>query len=289
MKRKTLRKGILSGACLLATASQGSAATAGFGVNLIENGQAETPPPVNSRTPNVLITGWEDVGVTYGNTTVLTGNTSATNLRYTITSGIPYSPDGLGYSQNGAQTYSGPTLSTFYGTVTSGQQITDSGVVTGTLLGNAYFYAGGGGNNTLSQRIDLGSMSVGDLASIDSGSASFLMEGWFGGYSGTGGPQGDTATLSVKFFDVSSVQLGSTFTIGGGVGSDMTFADLAGAVPGGSRSIQFDMNFVNVPPGANDGGADNLAFVINVPEPGSAVLLGLGGLALWQYRRRRRT
>ena len=286
MKKRTLRKRLVSGACLLAAAAQGNAATAGFGLNLVQNGQAETPPPADSRTPNAIVTGWEDLGATYGNTTVLTGDATVNTLRYTITSGTPYSPDGLGYSQNGKQTYSGPTLNTFYGPVTSGQQITDSGATTGTILGNAYFYAGGGANHTLSQRIDLASMSGTELSTIDLGSASFTMEGWFGGYTGGGVPQGDTGTFSAKFFDASNAQLGSTMTIGGSVGSDMSFANLAGAVPGGTRSIQFDMNFINVPPGANDGGIDNLAFVI-VPEPATLALFGLGAAGLLLTRRRR--
>src|ERR1700704_4158405 len=58
MKKRTLRKRLVSGACLLAAAAQGNAATAGFGLNLVQNGQAETPPPADSRTPNAIVTGW---------------------------------------------------------------------------------------------------------------------------------------------------------------------------------------------------------------------------------------
>ena len=156
------------------------------------------------------------------------------------------------------------------------------------MLGNAYFYAGGiTGNHTLSQKIDLSGLSAADLSTIDTGAAAFKMEGWSGGYTGSGGPQGNTGTFSAKFFNGASAQLGSAFTIGGFVGSDMTFTNLLGTVPTGTRSIEFDMNFINVPPGANDGGLDNLAFVI-VPEPASVAVAALGGAGLLLARRLRR-
>lgn len=254
-----------------------SAAVAALDVNLVHNGGAETGTGKSGSGRNT-IPGWNDPGVVYGDTTVVSGATEAgysANIQNYANA----------YSQAATQTYLGTTLSTTYGPVVSGQSIKGAG----NLLGGTYFYAGNTttGSWGLSQTIDL-SNALTLLATIEGGNARFAIEGWFGGY----GPSnaGDYGQFRATFYastDGSGTALDS-ITIGptGAINNTaMLYDSDTGVVPVGTQSITFTALF-NRTFGGNDAAIDNLSFVISVPEPSSALLGGIAFAAALIRRRR---
>lgn len=262
---------------LLLCAPHANAALALLNTNLIENGDAQTDTGKTTWGKGT-VTGWNDQGATHGDTTVTSSNTE---IGYSINTQAYAGA----YSQAASQTYSGSKLTTYYGNVTSGDQLKG----TGNLLGTNYLYAGGNGkySMTQSQTISLaGNSSL--ITFINSGNAGYTSEGWFGGY-GPGSSQGDYGQLNISFFSsidgtgtaISSTMVGQT---AGNTDKNMHFYSESGFVPVGTQSIIFVANYVKTY-GDNDAAMDNLAFVI-VPEPSSSLLL-LGSCALLAFKRRR--
>jgi hypothetical protein len=150
------------------------------------------------------------------------------------------------------------------------------------------FFAGGPGTGIGSgdQNVDVSSIAT----QIDAGTVTFVMSGYFGGFD----TQLDNAQLVAYFRDGSNAILNpSGFILQGpnaAARSNQTgllFETTNGAIPVGTRDIEFVLNMFFVTGSYNDGYADNLSFVPNnastaptgTPEPGTNLLLGAGLLA----------
>ena len=173
-----------------------------------------------------------------------------------------------------------------------GPQITTPGPITGR---GSNFFAGGyieevppGGDiesSSISQIFDVRDL---DLL-IDGGHVTFEIDGWFGGWM----DQEDYATLTAIFLDSGGSELDSV-TIGGasvadrGGDTELLYYGTAGSVPLFTADIKVVLEMTRVLGGSNDGYADNLSFLLMVPEPSTMVLLGmgLGGLGLVGRRSR---
>lgn len=199
---------------LAAVACAAGVASAGTGVNLVQNGGFEAGAGGNGSIV-VGAPGW----TTLGFATVVTWDTGA---------GFP-GPFDPGPADRGAN-----------------------------------FASGGPGNSSsaLAQVIDVS----GDAALIDSGSASFVLSGWLGGYFN----QDDHATLGVQFFSESSELLGAASVVGP-LAADregltgLLQRSVSGAVPALARSARVTLSFQRVAGDFNDGYADGIGFVLRSP------------------------
>ncbi|WP_227021626.1 PEP-CTERM sorting domain-containing protein [Oceaniferula marina] len=164
-----------------------------------------------------------------------------------------------------------------------------------------------------SQTVDLStSLSGADLANIANGNGTFTFGSWMAGYSG----DGNIVATQLQFFsstDGSGAAL-STFTLDRGVttnqintadkivnpggGNNATSEtdpdwwaqyELSNTVPASAQSltVTFVAGTGHAAGGANDWYADDVIVdITTVPEPSSAALVGLGGLALILRRRK---
>ncbi len=179
-----------------------------------------------------------------------------------------------------------------YGAAGGFPTVTDPGPVNR----GSNFFAGGpnSGTSSGSQLLDVSNIS----GLIDAGTITFLLSGYLGGFDG----QGDNATLTANFLNASSANIGSA-TIGPVTVGDRASATglllrtTSGAIPTGTRSINFLLQMNRQAGAYNDGYADNLSFVATstaapgVPEPGTmgTLAVGFGALALLVSRRGIRT
>jgi hypothetical protein len=136
-------------------------------------------------------------------------------------------------------------------------------------------------------------------AQIDAGQVSYNLYSQFSTYR----LQGDYATVFLRFFDGSSTPLGSPVSIGGaaftaalGSGNNGSYPDarnwgadsLAGLVPANARFAQLSVQEVKTAVGtAIDGYLDNISLNVDIPEPSSLGLWGLGAGLLAFLRKRR--
>jgi PEP-CTERM motif-containing protein len=139
------------------------------------------------------------------------------------------------------------------------------------------FYGGNGANDTLSQIVSLSSISA---SLIDAGNAIAFFGFWEQGLNQ--GTPSDDVFLSLMFLDASNAAIGS-FTgpeIDSHLGSWTEYSANM-AVPVGSRSISYTLNFVRHNGTDNDGFADDASLKISaVPEPSSLAIFALGSLGL---------
>lgn len=254
------------------------AVSVALNVNLVENGNAEAGDrAVGSHAS--LIPAWEDPENTYGSSRACVVNPLQPSAN-TATNSSLYSP-----------TYSAGTPN-----VASG--FTDFGTAffsgAGAQWGNDGIGAGQRPNNiAISQCV-----SLCPALQITDGSYSFRAAAWFGGLS----RNDDSAFYDITFFDESGRQLGDFYRLGGITATDRGNSSfrwidkaLDGQVPAGACQVRFDVWFNDPDFNGNtgsDGAIDNISFVITggptvVPEPASAALFALAGLAA--ARRRRRT
>ena len=154
--------------------------------------------------------------------------------------------------------------------------------------GTNFFFGGNDVSTSLTQTISLSSFT----ALIDSGSASYDLSGWLGGYAF----QRDNTVVTATFKDAGSVDLGSAATLGPVTNTDrnnitgLFFRQTGTALPVGTRTVTIQMDFTRVDGAFNDGYADSLSFkvtsaVSSAPEPGTLIFLMLGGTLVLVKRR----
>jgi hypothetical protein len=127
--------------------------------------------------------------------------------------------------------------------------------------GNQFFGGGDAGDATLSQRVDLSSAA----AEIDAGAVPFTLSGWLGGSQ----KDRSDATVTVRFLDASSQQLGSAASIGPVTRADRQHKtellprSTTGTVPVGARSASVVVSFTDRNgDGYNDGFADDVSLTV---------------------------
>ncbi|MBS4096473.1 MAG: hypothetical protein KGZ83_06505 [Sulfuricella sp.] len=126
--------------------------------------------------------------------------------------------------------------------------------------GNNFFYGGSVGSAAASQTVSLSFAAT----SIDSGTASYTLAGWLGGWSS----QNDNVTVTATFYDASQRQVGATATIGPVLASERGSAtsllerSTSASVPVGARSALVRMAFSRASGSSNDGYADNLSLIL---------------------------
>ena len=139
--------------------------------------------------------------------------------------------------------------------------------------GSNYFAGGSAKANctfTQTPAIDL----TAGATTIDAGTATFAVSGYFGGY----GSDNDNATLTLTFQSAAGATL-STVTIGG-VGPDdradndngLYMRKQIGQVPAGARTATVTLNMKWVDGDTNEAAADNLVLLLNAPAAASSLV-----------------
>jgi len=134
------------------------------------------------------------------------------------------------------------------------------GTPSSSTQGNAFLADGPYGDSSAYQTVNVSSASV----AIDTGTITYNLNGWLGGYSTYGGE----ATVSLKFMDANGNQLG-TGQIGPvtawdrGYSTKLIAQSQTGKVPVGTRSIQVVLLFDNTNGSQNVGYADNLSLTLS--------------------------
>ena len=128
--------------------------------------------------------------------------------------------------------------------------------------GSAFFADGPYGNSSISQTVDVASAS----SQIDTGSITYTLSGWLGGYSSYTG----SAVITASFNSASSTPL-TTAELSGDTpearGNTTSFLDESstGTIPSGTRTIVVTIQFTSDPTTLNTGYADNLSLIISTP------------------------
>jgi hypothetical protein len=130
------------------------------------------------------------------------------------------------------------------------------------------------GSSTLTQTINVGQYA----SAIDSGTISYLLSGWLGGWDG----QDDNATVTATFQNASGIAL-SSGTIGPVLSSDrsgasgLLYRSTTGTVPTGTRSVLVVATITRTAGTANDGYADNLSLALGGSGLSTACIPGGDG------------
>lgn len=158
--------------------------------------------------------------------------------------------------------------------------------------GSFDFYGHTGALGTLSQTVALVGNQGLTAAAIDAGLTTANVGFWEQGLSQ--GTPSDDGSVTLTFLDATSTALGSASTpeVDSHSGAWQSFAG-GYAIPVGTRSIVYTMNFIRYNGSDNDSFLDDnsltvTASVAAVPEPGGLALAGLGGLGLMGSALRRR-
>ena len=155
-------------------------------------------------------------------------------------------------------------------------------------FGSTFFYGGSSETMDISQIIDVSA----NAAAIDAGNGRAFIAGAMGSWRNL-----DIGTFTLTFLDVASTDLGASLSLNALDNPTLETNDLTGAgnqelsstvvVPVGTRTFSVVFSSTRTDGTDHDAYADN--FVVDytaVPEPSSAALLGLGGLALILRRRK---
>lgn len=131
--------------------------------------------------------------------------------------------------------------------------------------GNAFISDGPYGDSALMQTINVSSAAT----SIDTGTITYNLSGWLGGY----GIYAGQAVVTASFLDGSGNLLGAPGELYGVTASVRGDANAfiakssTGAVPAGTRSIAVQLQFINTSASYNIGYADNLSLTLSTPVP----------------------
>jgi hypothetical protein len=129
--------------------------------------------------------------------------------------------------------------------------------------GNAFIADGPYGDSALMQTVNVSSAA----GTIDTGSVTYSLSGWLGGY----GAYAGQAVVTATFLDGSGNVLGQPGELSGVTASARGNANAfiakssAGAVPAGTRSIAVQLQFINTSASYNIGYADNLSLTLSTP------------------------
>ncbi|HSY28432.1 MAG TPA: alkaline phosphatase family protein [Burkholderiaceae bacterium] len=129
--------------------------------------------------------------------------------------------------------------------------------------GNAFISDGPYGDSALMQSINVASAA----STIDTGSVTYSLSGWLGGY----GSYAGQAVVTATFLDGSGNVLGKPGELFGVTasarGNTNTFIAKSntGVVPVGTRSIAVQLQFINTSASYNIGYADNLSLTLSTP------------------------
>ena len=199
--------------------------------------QQWTVPAPSTSSPNLLVDpGFESIA-----TCSQTGLDGMTVPGWTITSGMP---NGVCYGAPGG----------FPTSATPGP----------SNRGNVFITGGATGNSGLEQTVDVSAAA----SSIDTGTVSYNLNGWLGGYSS----QGDDVALTATFKNASGASLGSS-TLGPVTPAqrnnttELLYQQGTGQLPVGTRSVTVSLAFTWYAGNTTDGYADNLSFTIGATIP----------------------
>ena len=143
-------------------------------------------------------------------------------------------------------------------------------------------------SGSLTKTIDITAGGA-DTAAIAAGNMEFDFSAYLGSY--TGNP--DRSEITYQFFDAGNAAIGTEVLFDDGSttpnGTWTQYGTTAGAIPTNAASVFISANNSRTAgqTNSNDGYVDLVSFsTTQVPEPSSAALLGLGGLALILRRRK---
>ncbi|GAA0723173.1 hypothetical protein GCM10009105_34950 [Dokdonella soli] len=131
--------------------------------------------------------------------------------------------------------------------------------------GNAFIADGPYGDSALTQTIDV---SVAGSA-IDSGSTTYTLSGWLGGW----GSYAGQAIVTASFLDAGGQSLGSSAQLPAVTAADRGYSNaflsrsITNKVPTGTRSISVLLQFIDTSGSYNVGYADNLSLTLSTPMP----------------------
>ena len=129
--------------------------------------------------------------------------------------------------------------------------------------GQAFIADGPYGDSALSQSVNVSSAA----AEIDTGSVTFDLSGWLGGY----GSYNGQAVVTAVFLDANGLSLGTPAQLAGvnasarGNKTGFLARSATGNVPAGTRSISVLLQFTNTSASYNIGYADNLSLTLSTP------------------------
>ncbi|WP_266171180.1 alkaline phosphatase family protein [Dyella subtropica] len=137
--------------------------------------------------------------------------------------------------------------------------------------GKAFLADGPYGDSALQQRVDVSAAS----AAIDTGTTTYTLSGWLGGY----GIYSGHTELSATFLDASGTPLGSSATVPTVTAADRGYANaflaraISNPVPAGTRAISVLLRFVGTSGTYNVGYADNVSLTLSTPVPAPALTI----------------
>ena len=133
----------------------------------------------------------------------------------------------------------------------------------GGAHGNAFIADGPYGDSALLQSVDISSAA----AAIDSGTTTFTLAGWLGGW----GTYAGQAQVTLRFYDAHDAQIGTGMQLGPVTAADRSYKNaflarsLTSKVPANARSIAVLLQFTQTSDSYNVGYADNLSLTLSSP------------------------